>query len=113
MFRGRDFLALELLADDTLDLAQTALLTGVYDGYGDTGLSGTSGTTNTMNLVFFILWKVIVEYCFYIIHINSTGCHICSNQDIGTAITESSHCYVSLSLGHISVKSFRLKIMLL
>ena len=54
---------------------------------------------------FVILRKIVIKYSFNIIHINSTGCYIGCNQNIGCAFAEVLHDTVTLRLFQIPMKA--------
>ena len=70
------------------------------------GSAGTACSANTMYIILIILWNIIIEYCFYIIYVNSTSCHIGCNQNISLTITETLHNTISLCLTHIAMQTF-------
>ena len=98
---------------DSLDLADLTDLPTVGKGKGSALSSGTPGSADTVHVILNILWNVIVDDRFHIIHINPSGCHIGSDQDAGAAVTETVHRHITLRLGQVAVQSFRLKSLLL
>ena len=58
-----------------------------------------------MNIIFVILWNIIIEYRFHIIHIDTSRCNISCDQDLCFSGTETAHHTVTLCLLHISVQS--------
>lgn len=59
-----------------------------------------------MHIIFGILWNVIVEHSFQIIHINASGSYIGGNKELQASVSETVHDKVTLFLSQVSVKAF-------
>ena len=98
---------------DSLDLADLVDLPAVGKCKGSALSAGTAGSADTVHIVLDILRNIVIDDSFHIIHINTSGCHIRSDQDTGSAVTETLHDRVTLRLGQVSMQSFRLESLLL
>ena len=102
----RGHLALnELLTDDLLDAAYLVLLTTVDDGDGSTLLTGTTRTTAAVGVVLYIVGQAVVDDMRQIIHIQATGSHIGSHQQLRKVMTELLHGEVALRLTEVAVQT--------
>ena len=98
---------------DSLDLTDLVDLPAVGKSKGSALSAGTAGSADTVHIVLNILWNIVIDDSFHIIHINPSGCHIRSDQNAGSAVTETVHGHITLRLGQISMQSFRLESLLL
>ena len=98
---------------DSLDFADLVDLPTVGKSEGSALSAGTTGSADTVHIVLDILRNIVIDDSFHIIHINTSGCHIRSDQDTGSTVTETLHDRVTLRLGQISMQSFRLESLLL
>ena len=98
---------------DSLDLADLTDLPTVGKGKGSALSSGTAGSADTVHIVLDILRNIVINDSFHIIHINTSGCHIRSDQNAGSAVTETVHGHITLRLGQIAMQPFCLEALLL
>ena len=98
---------------DSLDLADLVDLPAVGKCKGSALSAGTAGSADTVHIILDILRNIVIDDSFHIIHINTSGRHIRSDQNAGTAVTETLHDRIALCLGQVSVQPFRLEALLL
>ena len=97
---------------DSLDLTDLVDLPAVSKSEGSALSAGTAGSADTVHIILDILGNIVIDDSLHIIHINTSGCHIRSDQDTGSAVTETLHDRVTLRLGQVSMQSFRLESLL-
>ena len=98
---------------DSLDLADLVDLPAIGKSEGSALSAGTTGSADTVHIVLDILRNIVIDDSFHIIHINTSGCHIRSDQNTGSTVTETLHDRITLRLGQVSMQSFRLEALLL
>ena len=95
---------LELLLDDLLHQADTTPLPEINDTEAGALLTGTTRTTAAMGIVLDIIRHAIVDDMRQVVHIQATGCHIRSHQQLGAVLAELLHGKVALLLGKVAMQ---------
>ena len=98
---------------DSLDLTDLANFPAVGKGKGSALSAGTAGSADTVHIIFDVLRNVVIDNRLHIVHVNPSGCHIRSDQNAGSAVTETVHGHITLCLGQIAMQPFCLKALLL
>ena len=89
----------------SFDLSQFVLILTTYNSYRSTFFTCTTCSTRTVCINFNIVWKLVMYYVSYIIHINSSGSNISCYKNGNVFCFKLLHYTVSLNLRHISVQS--------
>ena len=52
----------------------------------DTGTLCSAGSSDPVNIILLLIRQVVIEHGLNIVHINSAGCHVCSDKDFEFAL---------------------------
>ena len=100
----RQGLNAELLVQDAFYLLHLTFFAQVHDGDRDTRLAGTSRTSASVGIAFHIIGQAIVDDVGQVVHVQSAGSHIRSNQQLQMTLAELLHHQVTLRLAQFTVQ---------
>lgn len=89
----------------TFDISEEISFSARYEHDSLTFGTSTTGTTDSVDVCLWILWYVVVDYEHDVLHIESTSCNVCRDEDITESILESFERTGSISLLHISMET--------
>ena len=95
---------LELLLYHLLHLPDFALLPQVDDTETGALLAGTTRTTASVRIILHIIRHAIVDNVRQVVHIQSSGCHIRSHEQLCSVLSEFLHGKVTLLLGEVTMQ---------
>ena len=95
---------LELFLNHLLHLTDTTLLAQVDNTDTGSFLAGTTRTTATMGVILYIIGHTVVDDMRQVVHIQTSGCHISSHQQLGTMLAELLHGKVALLLREVAMQ---------
>ena len=101
----RKFTTLNFRMGQLHNQAKLTILFGFNKRHRHTGAASTARTSDAMNVRLVILRNIVVDDMGNIIDVNTTCCHISSNQHIDASFTELLHHTIPLNLRQVTMQS--------
>ena len=97
------WILLDVLAEELLDLMEGIHIVFVDQGDGNAVAVGTRRTSDAVNIVFGIVRNVVVDHHCDVVDVDTTGQDVRSHQDIDLSALELEHHIVALGLFKVGV----------